>query len=196
MTKEAASMPRDQRVADVTASGHFRLDTWTKGSKLVLKPRPEYKSPPGTPSNLAGSRTVYVDSVEIPIIPDHNSRLAALQSGTIDIMTQPLSDYHDQLKSNPQVQTRVNRRGSYSAQAGQPRPMVQAPLLQVPTLPTMASGALLRAPARLGHAQRSPRQAAKRSRDRGPAGSRSHQRAAGASESGPRSDDRLLRSRL
>ncbi|HLZ70108.1 MAG TPA: ABC transporter substrate-binding protein [Dehalococcoidia bacterium] len=114
MTKEAASTAPDQRVDDVTASGPFKLQEWTKGSRLVLKRRDDYKSPPGTPSNLAGARTVYLDSVEIPIIPDQNSRLSALQAGTIDLMTQPLSDYYDQLKGDPNVSILVNGLGSYN----------------------------------------------------------------------------------
>lgn len=114
MTKEAASTSVDQRIDDVTASGPFKLVEWTKGSKMVLKPRPEYKSPPGPTSNAAGARTVYIDTLEIPVIPDQNSRLTALQTGTIDMMTQPLSDYYDQLKSNQQVEIQVSDAGSYN----------------------------------------------------------------------------------
>jgi peptide/nickel transport system substrate-binding protein len=113
MTKEAASISADQQVNDVTASGPFRLESWTKGSQIVLKPRLDYKSPSGPTSNFAGSRIVYVDSIEIPIIPDDSSRLAALQAGTIDVMTQPTPDYLDQLKSNPQVQVMIRGNGAY-----------------------------------------------------------------------------------
>lgn len=114
MTKEAASTSPDTSVDQVTASGPFRLESWQKGSKIVLKPRTDYKSPPGTPSNAAGSRTVYIDSLEIPEIPDQTARLAAFQAGTIDVMTQPLSDYYDQLKSSQGTQLQVNDTGAYN----------------------------------------------------------------------------------
>lgn len=114
MTKEAAGTSADSRVDDVTASGPFKLVEWTKGSKMVLKPRADYKSPPGPVSNVAGARTVYIDTLEIPVIPDQNSRLSALQAGTIDVMTQPLSDYFDQLKGNQQVELQTNANGSYN----------------------------------------------------------------------------------
>jgi peptide/nickel transport system substrate-binding protein len=103
MTQEAASTPVGTPVEQVVASGPYRLHEWVKGSKIVFKRREDYKSPSGTPSNAAGSRTAYLDTVEIPIIPDVNSRLSAFQAGTLDAMAQPPPDYFDQLKGSADV---------------------------------------------------------------------------------------------
>ena len=105
MTKEAAATPADQKVDEVIASGPFRLAEWSKGTRIVLKPRADYVSGSGTPSNIAGKRTVYVDAVEIPILADDNGRISGLQAGTLDIVTQPSNDYYDQFKKDSQYET-------------------------------------------------------------------------------------------
>ncbi|MGD9890771.1 MAG: ABC transporter substrate-binding protein [Dehalococcoidia bacterium] len=115
MTEEAASTPIGTPVNDVVASGPFRLQEWVKGSEIILQRREDYAGPPGPSSNAAGSRTVYLNTVDIPIIPDPNSRLAAFQAGTLDALAQPPPDYFDQLNGSSDVEVYEQTIGFYNA---------------------------------------------------------------------------------
>ena len=107
MTKEAASASPDERVDNVVASGPYTLAEWTKGDRLVLKRRPDYNGPTGPSSDAAGTRNLYLDTIEVPIMPDSNARLAALQAGTIDFFAFPPNDYYDQLQNSSEIQVKV-----------------------------------------------------------------------------------------
>lgn len=89
-----AVLPAEQkekagREIDVIGTGPFMLGEWVKDSHLVIKRFETYsvdESAPG-PDGLAGKRTAYLDSVRYNFVPEANSRIAALQSGGADVIS-------------------------------------------------------------------------------------------------------------
>ena len=77
------------REVDIVGTGPFTLGEWVKDSHLVLKRFDSYvadDSAPG-PDGLAGRRTAYLDSVRYNFVPEANTRVAALQSGDADVIS-------------------------------------------------------------------------------------------------------------
>ena len=89
-----AILPADQkdkpgREIDIVGTGPFTLGEWVKDSHLVIKRFDGYvpdESAAG-PDGLAGRRTVYLDSVRYNFVPEANARVAALQSGGADAIS-------------------------------------------------------------------------------------------------------------
>jgi peptide/nickel transport system substrate-binding protein len=74
-------------------SGPFMLDTWDKGSELILKKNPTYWDE-GKP---------YLDEVVFKVLIDANSRMLQFQGGELDIATSVPYSQIESLKSNPDV---------------------------------------------------------------------------------------------
>ena len=89
-----AIVPAEQREKaareiEIIGTGPFSLGEWVKDSHLVLKRFDGYvadESAPG-PDGLAGRRTAYLDSVRYNFVPEANTRVAALQSGGADVIS-------------------------------------------------------------------------------------------------------------
>lgn len=75
------------RGIDIIGTGPFVLGEWVKDSHLVLKRFDGYvaNTSAAGPDGLAGRRTAYLDTVRYKFIPEANSRVAALQTGDIDV---------------------------------------------------------------------------------------------------------------
>jgi peptide/nickel transport system substrate-binding protein len=74
-------------------TGPFMLDSWDKGSELVLKKNPNYWDA-GKP---------YLDEVVFRVLIDANSRMLQFQGGELDIATAVPYSQIESLKSNPDV---------------------------------------------------------------------------------------------
>ena len=92
LTGQAGYIPAPATLADPQGTrrpigtGPFRFKEWVTDSKLVLVRNPDYWR-----TDAAGAPLPYLDEVEFRPITDNQSRLAALQSGDLDVMvtTQP-----------------------------------------------------------------------------------------------------------
>jgi len=74
-------------------SGPFMLDSWDKGSQMVLKKNPDYWDE-GKP---------YLDELVFTVLIDANSRMLQFQGGELDIATSVPYSQIESLKSNPDV---------------------------------------------------------------------------------------------
>jgi peptide/nickel transport system substrate-binding protein len=63
-------------------SGPFRFKSWDAGQKITLERNPDYKNPRDDETNKGAP---YVDALEWKFIPEAATRLAALQSGELDV---------------------------------------------------------------------------------------------------------------
>lgn len=89
-------------------TGPFVFREWVRGSHLLLERNPDYWEE-GKP---------YLDSVIIRFIPDSNARVAALQTGEIDLTTGngvPLSQI-EVFRADPRFDTVVNEKSSSPTQ--------------------------------------------------------------------------------
>lgn len=86
----ASQKDKPARGIDIVGTGPYKLKEWAKDSHLVLQrfdgyvPNPAYKDK-GT-DGYAGYRIPYLDTVTYRFIPEVNARVAALQSGDVDVV--------------------------------------------------------------------------------------------------------------
>jgi peptide/nickel transport system substrate-binding protein len=87
-----AILPAEQklspgRAVDLVGSGPFRLVDWQKDSFLLIEKFDRYRADPlaSAPDGYAGKKTVEVDRVRFNFLPEANVRVAALQTGEVDV---------------------------------------------------------------------------------------------------------------
>lgn len=105
-----AILPADQkdkagREVDIIGTGPFTLGEWRKDSHLVIKRFDGYvadTSSPG-PDGLAGRRTAYLDSVRYNFVPEANARVAALQAGDADVVSDIPPDLAKRFDGKPDL---------------------------------------------------------------------------------------------
>lgn len=103
-------LPADQkdkpgRGIDIIGTGPFMLGEWVKDSHLVLKRFDGYAANTSAagPDGLAGRRTAYLDSVRYKFIPEANSRVAALQAGDVDVVSDIPPDLAKRFDGRPEL---------------------------------------------------------------------------------------------
>jgi peptide/nickel transport system substrate-binding protein len=95
MPARLAATPATVRLTEITGSGPFRYvaNERVPGSLNVYAKFDRYvPSPHGTPSFCAGPRVAHFDRVEWITTPEPATQVAALQSGEVDWVEQPLMD--------------------------------------------------------------------------------------------------------
>ena len=104
MPERVAKTDPFKAIDNVIGSGPFRFvaDEWVSGSKVVYARNADYVPGAGTPSFSAGTKIVNVDRVEWLVMPDA-ATAAALQSGEVDWVEQPLIDLAPMLKRNRDI---------------------------------------------------------------------------------------------
>jgi peptide/nickel transport system substrate-binding protein len=92
---------------NAVGTGPFMIQNYVSGSSLTLTRNPNYweKDPVGAGK---GNQLPYVDAVKFLIIPDMSSALAALRTGKVDMLGNPIVISHDDalglMKTNPELQ--------------------------------------------------------------------------------------------
>ena len=102
--KEATTDPFTQ-IKETVGSGPFVFvkEEFQPGAKVVYRKNPDYK-PRSEPANgYAGGKVVHVERVEWTIIPDAAVQSAALATGELDYLTNPVADQVRQMRSNPNI---------------------------------------------------------------------------------------------
>jgi peptide/nickel transport system substrate-binding protein len=77
-------------LSTTTGSGPFRFvrGEYNPGAKIVYERNPNYVPRDEPASGLAGGKRVFVDRVEWLVIPDLQTRVAAIQKGEVDLIDQ------------------------------------------------------------------------------------------------------------
>ena len=110
MPERLAQTPATTRLTEIIGSGPFRYlaDQRVPGSRNVYAKFDRYiPRPQGEPSFCAGPRTVHFDRVEWQTTPDPATQVAALQSGEVDWVEQPLMDLVGSLKQTRGITVEV-----------------------------------------------------------------------------------------
>jgi peptide/nickel transport system substrate-binding protein len=105
MPERVAKTDPFKAIDSFIGSGPFRFvaDEWVSGSKVVYARNAAYVPGAGAPSFSAGAKVVNVDRVEWLVMPDAATAAAALQSGEVDWVEQPLIDLAPMLKRNRDI---------------------------------------------------------------------------------------------
>jgi peptide/nickel transport system substrate-binding protein len=100
---------------NAVGTGPFIVKEFVPGSSLTLTRNPNYwdKDPVGAGK---GNQLPYVDTVKFLIIPDASAALAALRTGKVDMLGNPIVVSHDDamslIKSNPELKYTKSLSGS------------------------------------------------------------------------------------
>lgn len=105
MPARLAKLPADKPVPEVVGSGPFifRGDKWRPGERAILDRNPRYRPRTEPPDGLSGGKVVRVDHVELVSMPDQATRVAALQTGELDLLEVPPFDFIEALRTDPHV---------------------------------------------------------------------------------------------
>lgn len=103
----ASERDKPPREAALIGTGPFQMGEWQRDSHVVLRRFKDYV--PDTratgPDGYVGNKAVYVDAVRINVMPEANSRVAALKAGDIDINLSVQPELAKQLAGWPGVAT-------------------------------------------------------------------------------------------
>jgi peptide/nickel transport system substrate-binding protein len=94
MPARLAATPSTTRLTEMVGSGPFRYVASERvpGARNVWRKFADYLPREGTPNFTAGARIAHFEQVEWLTIPDPGTAVAALQSGEVDWVEQPLMD--------------------------------------------------------------------------------------------------------
>ncbi len=105
MPERVASTDAFKQIDEIVGSGPFRFvrNEWVSGS-IAVYTRFERYQPRGEPADFtAGGKVARVERVEWRVMPDPATAGAALQSGEVDWIEQPLIDLLPLLRRNPAI---------------------------------------------------------------------------------------------
>ena len=112
MPADVAATPSSELVSDHTGSGPFKFVEWNLGHSIILDKFQDYPVRDESPSFLAGGKVAYLDELEMLEVPDQQTRVAALVTGTVDFLDIMSLDFYEELKGNDKVEVAVGRPGS------------------------------------------------------------------------------------
>lgn len=105
--------------ADVMlGTGPYKVKQYLPGDRLIVDRYDGYKPSPLPASFMSGKKVAYFDEVVYVIVPDQNSRIAALKTGQIDILETVPGDFYKDLSKTPGITVQIitnnsNREGAW-----------------------------------------------------------------------------------
>ncbi len=106
------SLPQSETAETSIGTGPFKFVEWLPGDRWIAERWDDYKPAPGPSSSLAGGHTVYFDRIEWIEVPDMASRLAALETGQMDILDEFKADFAQQVRDNSDLNLFINKPGN------------------------------------------------------------------------------------
>ena len=95
----------------LVGTGPYTVDEIVPEERYLLRRFDGYNQPGGEPSFLAGNRYAPVEFVEIRVIPDPATRVAALEAGDVDLIQYVPLDDAKRLDANPNTYVKVTSPG-------------------------------------------------------------------------------------
>ena len=101
MPKETAEKyPTGELIQDFIASGPYKFVSWDPGNEIILDRYEEYVPRREEPSYRAGAKLAYFDRLHMKEIPDQQTRVAAVLTGTVDFLDVVSSDFYEEALEN------------------------------------------------------------------------------------------------
>ncbi len=109
MPERMAKTPATEQVKEYVGSGpfHFLRDEWVSGAHAAWAKFGKYAPRQEPPQYLSGGKVVHFDRVEWFTQKDPATAAAALQTGEVDWIEQPLTDLTPMLRQSPGVKVAV-----------------------------------------------------------------------------------------
>ena len=105
MPARLANLDVTKAVPEVVGSGPFlfRRDEWRPGDRAIFRRNPNYLPRSEPPDGLSGGKVVRLDRVDLVSMPDQATRVAALQTGELDLLEIVPFDFVDTLRKDPNI---------------------------------------------------------------------------------------------
>jgi peptide/nickel transport system substrate-binding protein len=105
MPARLANLDANKAVPEVVGSGPFLFHTneWRPGERAVFYRNPNYHPRAEPADGLSGGKLVHFDRVELISMPDQATRVAALQTGELDLLEVVPFDFIDVLRRDPSI---------------------------------------------------------------------------------------------
>ena len=112
MPARLAALDANTAVPEIVGSGPFVFHTseWRPGERAILRRNPLYRPRSEPADGLSGGKRVWFDEVDLVSVPDQATRVAALQTGELDLLEIVPFDFIDTLRQNPDI-TVASQRG-------------------------------------------------------------------------------------
>jgi peptide/nickel transport system substrate-binding protein len=109
MPERIARTPATEQIKDAVGSGPFRFlpDEWVSGAHAAYARFDDYQPRPEPADCLTGGKIVHFDRVEWIVQPDPSTSDAALRTGEVDWLAQPLIDLCTALRKTPGIKVEV-----------------------------------------------------------------------------------------
>ena len=118
MHEDIWSIAVGQPVDEVIGTGAYMMTEWIPQERLVFEQFPDFSSNVGEPWNFTkGEINHYLDGFVALDIPDHATRVAAIQTGEVDVLDDFRLDLAFTLDGNPDVMWSPIRDGNYGVHA-------------------------------------------------------------------------------
>jgi peptide/nickel transport system substrate-binding protein len=101
MHKKVRDVPAAEGAKEVIGTGPFKFVSWAPGDRYVVERWDAYKHHPAPSSFLHGRKPVYIDRLEAIEIPDHATRVAALEAGGVDFLDEFSPVLAERVERNP-----------------------------------------------------------------------------------------------
>ena len=101
----AEQKDKPAREVEIIGTGPFRLGEWVRDGHLTMRRFDDYSIDTARPGidGLAGRKTVHLDAVRYNFVPEANARVAALQSGGADHISNVPPDTAKRIAGQPNV---------------------------------------------------------------------------------------------
>ena len=105
MPARLAQTPPNQQLQEIVGSGPFlfRREEWRPGDRVVFRRNDRYRPREEPADGLAGGKVVHFERTEFVSIPDHSTKVSALQAGEIDYIERAPLDFIEPLRRDRRV---------------------------------------------------------------------------------------------
>jgi peptide/nickel transport system substrate-binding protein len=105
MPARLAALDASTAVPEIVGSGPFifRKSEWRPGERAIFHRNPLYQPRAEPADGLSGGKKVWFDEVDLVSVPDQATRVAALQTGELDLLEIVPFDFIDTLRHDPDI---------------------------------------------------------------------------------------------
>lgn len=113
MPARIANTAGTTQITEIVGSGPFvfRREEWRSGDRVVFHRNARYRPRSEPADGLAGGKVVHFERTEFVSIPDHATKIGALQQGEIDYIERAPLDFIDSLRRDRRVVVTSGRGG-------------------------------------------------------------------------------------
>ncbi|MEY8437012.1 ABC transporter substrate-binding protein [Atopobiaceae bacterium 24-176] len=102
----------EEGVTEFVGTGPYRLSDWKQDQCVSLVRFEDYSQPEGDSSGLTGRKLAIADTLNFKVIPDETTRVAALQSGEIDVAEEVPLERYEELSGDDRIKLSVQNGGT------------------------------------------------------------------------------------